>query len=501
MDVFGIEDVPQLLEGEELEEVHEAFQEQAKDIEENRSRFENSEELKAGFEVEYTLLNADNRQASEEVRDRIKDEEDFLDSELAASVIETRTDPISEPDSLEEFQQELQEKEERTAELAAERGFDLLRYGTNPFPTVEEFERSGGPESRYELFANFLDEARNDGMVHDRFGIDEGFDPRDIHYSGMIASTQTNMQAQSLEDAVEKANLAYMFAPYAEALGANARILEQGDTGVSDARMPLWERSADVRQDDEFGENGPRAGKIDSYFDGIGDYLERLDPIYVAPDTDSAMDQAIDNNWEDVNIKFTDDAALVEVRPFSIQPSVQEDLALSAFMMGRIAYAQENGEERLDIDRVNRNRYSAMHNGLDTKLYDSSGNQGDATEVVEQELEYARQGLDSLDVDYDNFIDGEQDLFDQAFGDRLEDGLAPGDRSAEKYRERRQDMPDEEALGEVMDEYRVSERPVRNNVGRGPITNMGAYNHHQEDEDDDDFDESGFSDGGFVGPP
>ncbi len=475
MNVFGIEDVPQLLEGEELEEVHRAFQEQVKDIEENPSRFENSEELKAGFEVEYTLLDSDNNQASEHVRDRIKEEHDFLDSELAASVIEARTDPVSEPDSLREFEEELQNKEQRTAELAAEEGFDLLRYGTNPFPSLDEFERSGDEDSRYEMFANFLDESRNDEMVHDIFGINESFDPRDIHYSGMIASTQTNLQAQSLDDAVDKANFGYMFAPFAEAVGANARIMEQKETGISDLRMPVWEKSADVREDDEFGSESPRAGKIDSYIgkeegQDIEDYFERLDPIYVAPDVEEApdaIDQAVMNNWKDVNIKFTDDAALVELRPFSIQPTVQEDLAISAFMMGRIAYAQKEdihgpgGEDLLDIEKVNRNRYTAMHNGLDEKLYDSSGNQRQAVEVVQDELEYARQGLDSLDVDYDNFVPGEHDLFDYAFGERLEDGIAPGDQSAERYNELRQEMSDEEALAEVMEEYKISKRPSR----------------------------------------
>ena len=469
MDVFGIEDVPQLLEGEELEEVHAAFQEQVEEIEQNPSRFENSEELKVGFEVEYTLLDQENEQASEETRDRIKNQEDFLESELAASVVEARTNPVSEPSSMEDLKRELVQKEERTAELAAEEGFDLLRYGTNPFPTVDEFERSGDEGTRYELFANFLDGVRNDGMVHDRFGINESFDPRDIHYSGMIASTQTNLQAESLDDAVDKANYGYMFAPFAEALGANARIIEQKDTGISDLRMPVWEDSADFRANDEFGDKPPRAGKIDSYIGkekghDIEDYFERLNPIYVASDPNSALDQAIDNNWKDINIKFADDAVLVELRPFSIQPSVQEDLALSAFMMGRIAYAQDEkihgqeGEELMDIDRVNRNRYTAMYNGMTEKMYDSSGNHRQAVQVLQDEMDYAWKGLESLGVDYSSFVDGERGLFEQVFDERIESGTAPGDRSADRYNELRQDMPDEEALAKVMGDYKISSR-------------------------------------------
>ncbi|NMI89156.1 hypothetical protein GLU26_01470 [Nanohaloarchaea archaeon] len=245
--------------------------------------------------------------------------------------------------------------------------------------------------------------------------------------------------------------------------------MEQKDTGISDVRMPVWERSADLRENEDFGEEAPRAGKMGSYIGkenghDIEDYFERLDPIYVAPDPDSALDQAIDNNWKDINIKFADDAALVELRPFSIQPSVREDLALSAFMMGRIAYAQDEeihgpgGEELMDIGKVNRNRYTAMHNGLGEKLYDSSGDQRQAIEVVQDELGYARKGLDRLGVDYEGFVAGDNDLFDEALGERIEKEKTPGDRSAERYNYLRQQVPDEEALADVMDRYKVSDR-------------------------------------------
>jgi len=471
VDVFGIEDVPQLLEEEELEQTHESFQQQVNEITQNPSKYNNSEPLKAGFEMEYTLLDENNHQASEDARDRIKEvDPDVLDSELAASVIETRTEPVI-PDSLGDFEREMKAKEALTADAAAGEGFDLLRYGTNPFPTVEEFERSGEEGSRYDVFASFLDENRNDEMVADSFGENETIDPRDIHYSGMIASTQTNLQAEGLQDAVDKANLAYMFMPYAEALGANARIIEQKDTEISDMRIPLWEASADFRTDEEFeNDEAPRAGRIDSYYgkkDGhdIEDYFERLDPIYVAPDVEGApdaVDQAIMNNWKDVNIKFDreDSYSLVEMRPFSIQPSVREDLALSAFMMGRIAYAQEKDEELMDIGLVNENRENAMYKGLDTELYDSSGELRDATEVIGDELDYAREGLDSLGIDYENFIDEEGDIFDVVFEQRLEYGMTPGDRSAEDYNQKRQQMPDTEALSEVMENYKVRGEPA-----------------------------------------
>lgn len=466
MDVFGIDDVPQLLEGEELEQTHDSFQQQVDEIVQNPSKYDNSKALKAGFEMEYTLLDGNNEQASEEQRDRIKERApETLDSELAASVIEARTDPVV-PGSLGELEDEMREKETLTANAASREGFDLLRYGTNPFPTVEEFERSGEEGSRYDVFASFLDENRNDGMVTDSFGEKETFDPRDIHYSGMIASTQTNLQAEGLQDAVDKANLAYMFMPYAEALGANARIIEQKDTEISDMRIPLWEASADFRSEEEFeNDDTPRAGRIDSYYgkeegQDIEDYFERLDPIYIGPDVEGApdaVDQAVMNNWKDVNIKFDREGgnALVEMRPFSIQPSIREDLALSAFMIGRTAYAQEEDEDLMDIGLVNENRENAMYNGLDTELYDSSGDLRDAKEVLEDELDYAREGLDSLGVDYESFIDEEGDIFDVTLEQRLQNGQTPGDCSAEAYNRKRREMPDEQALAEVMDNYKV----------------------------------------------
>lgn len=456
MDVFGLEDVPQLLEKDNLEKVHKSFKKQLEQIKENSSNYRSSEDIRIGFEVEYTLLDEDNETASRQVRNKLKNKSEFFDSELAASMLEIKTNPI-QPNNVKDLEEELLDKERLAVEEAEKEDLSLLRHGTDPFTDVENFERSGESGSRYEVFAEFLDDQRNDEEVIESFGLEESFDPRDIHYSGMIASTQSNLQAKSLEDAVEKANFAYSFLPYAVALGGNSRIIEGKDTGFSDIRVPLWEKSADFRSSEDYGEESPRAGKLESYYDSIDDYFERLDPIYVAPDPDSALDQAVANNWKDVNIKFDreDKNALVELRPLSIQPSAREDLALSMFMTGRIAYAQVNGESPMDIEKVNRNRYSAMHNGMDTPLYSSSSESlEDSTDVLNEELDYARKGLEILEIEYD-LEEDEGDLFDAVLSDRFEDGLTPGDRIAEDYKCLREDLDDSDALARVMKNYKI----------------------------------------------
>jgi xylose dehydrogenase (NAD/NADP) len=81
------------------------------------------------------------------------------------------------------------------------------------------------------------------------------------------------VQAASLDDAVEKANYAYMVAPYAVAMTGNARIVEGKDLGHPELRMPIWERSCDIRTPGQVAETvAPRAGKLDDYFD---DFMRR----------------------------------------------------------------------------------------------------------------------------------------------------------------------------------------------------------------------------------
>jgi len=347
-----------------------------------------------GIETEYPLIDESQTPVSGALRDLLANRIAFAGKEFAAATIELRTSPHS---TLDDLAAELGTREAVLLDVADEYGATPLRYGTNPFMAVDEFERSHG--ERYRNLSALLDANLNQD-IPPVFGETET-DPRDVGVSGMICSTQVNMQAAGFDDAVDTANHLYAANPALIAVTGNARLFEAGDTGYADIRMPLWEKSCDVRTPGQVQDNEPpKAGKIASYYDDMDDYLSRLDPLFFAPgDAVPPLAQAIGQYWKDVRIKFDDDAVLVENRPISTQPSVAEDIAAHAYSIGRAAYAQATDEDLPAIEQVNRNRYAAMHSGLETRLYDRYGDLRVASDVVEQELDRAAQGLDYRGTD------------------------------------------------------------------------------------------------------
>jgi len=133
--------------------------------------------------------------------------------------------------------------------------------------------------------------------------------------------------------------------------------------------MQLWEKSFDIRND---WDEEPDVGKMESYFEDFHDYVERVREqpriLNEEPYHEAALEIGQGMFWKDSRIKVMEDGelrdnVLVEFRQNSTQPSPAEDAAVHAFYIGRVNYAQEEGEELLDVEKVNRNRYSAMHNG------------------------------------------------------------------------------------------------------------------------------------------
>lgn len=395
----------------------------------NPSRFESDEEL-AGIEAEYSLVDSNHDSVSQETRDEVVEDLDFAGEEFASFIAEIETEPFKISD-LELLQRQLENREDKLVQSAVENSAQLVRHGTNPFINVEDFQHTQKCDDRYRSHSEFLDENRN-SFVDSSFG-DTDIDPRDIGYSGMITSTQLNMQALSLEDAVEKTNYIYMVSPSVVSATGNARILEGKDTGYNDLRVPLWRKSADTRNDDEFfDDEEPRVGRLDSYFDDIEDYLDRLDRSY------ESLDDAVKSNWKDTKIKFYGDSAVVEARPVSMQPSAEEDMAVHAFYLGRLNYAQQADEDLMPINLVNRNREKAFHHGMGGKLHDMDGDLRDAQSVVMEELEKAREGLQDLGIGPEEYID--------ALEERAKKGYTPSRQSAEDFYDAGPDASPAEAI-------------------------------------------------------
>lgn len=439
----------ELLESKEENEMRGAFTEQINEILENEDRYENNnEDWKIGLEVEYASVDENFNTPPRELRNNVINSFDFADFEVGATQIEMRTSPenLTSFSSLEE---QLNNREKKIAARAQEESLRILRLGTNPFVDINRVERTDKP--KYEEVPNFHDEHRHPS-VQQTFGRKEGevIDPRSADIAALINSAQANVEAEGFEDATVKANFTYMISPYISALSANSQFMDHKDLGFADTRMLLWEKSHDIRSEEEIPEEPVSAGKLNEYYKDIEDYFERVrEEPFILHDPDHALDIGIGTYWKDSRIKFIDDEEadkhdiLVESRAMSTQPTVEEEIAMHAFYIGRLAYAQneefhEGGrEEKLDIKKVNRNRYSAMHKGLDTKLYTPDGELMEADEVLRREISKAKEGLEAAGIEAD------QKYFD-VLDDRLEEG-SPSSQMAEGFRQtERQEFEDEE---------------------------------------------------------
>ena len=244
-------------------------------------------------------------------------------------------------------------------------------------------------------------------------------------------------------------------------LSSNARFVDGRDTGFADIRMPLWEKSHDIRTEEELREEPVEAGKLESYYDDLEDYFSRVkEQPFILHKEEAALDIGIGTFWKDSRIKFKQEPenerydAIVESRVVSTQPTIPEEIAMHGFYVGRLAYAEneeihgEGEEDLLDIEKVNRNRYAAMHNGLETKLYGTDGELYDATEVLEEELEKAEIGLEYAGIEDPGYMD--------LLHDRLEEGT-PADLMAEGFNNALQEGLDrEQALKRGLD-YQVKQ--------------------------------------------
>jgi len=450
-----MDDLEAVLEGEAEQSMREAFESQVQQLLGKEELYSKSDEsVKVGLETEYAVVDSEFEPINHVVRDQMIEGLDFADVEVGGSQVEIRTDPIN-PGSLADLEHQMQLPEQDLKDEADARSAKIIRSGTHPFVDFDNVPIS--KEEKYQKVPNFHDRHRN-GHVTDEFGVKETVDPRNADIAGVINSTQTNIEARGFEDAVDKANYTYMISPFMSAISGNARFAEGKDTGISDVRMSLWEKSHDLRGDDQLDE-GVDVGKLQSYYESITDYMDRVkqEPFILNDEEKqhAAMDIGIGTFWKDSRIKFAENQeedrydAIVESRIVSTQPTLEEEVAMHGFFIGRIAYAQneeihgESGEELMGIEKVNRNRYSAMHNGLDTKLYDTEGELQDAQEVLKQELEKAEKGLEYAGIEDSGYID--------VLYDRLDSGT-PAEKMAEGfYNSRGQGKTRKESLTKGLD--------------------------------------------------
>lgn len=376
--------------------MHGAFEEQTREILQNPERFaKDGSSVKFGVEVEYGLIHPNLDQPSEEIRNSIiQDTEGFTDIELGAAQIEMRTDPIDISSGFGAVLEQLKVRDQLIADSAHDKGVDLISHGTNPFIPTREIVRSDQP--KYRIVPNFHnDNQRPDLATH--LG-DESVDVGDAAIIGIANSVQANIEALSVEDAVDKVNRSFQIGPMVVALSGNARFLEGKDTGYQDVRMVGWEISHDTRTSEEV-ESGEitRVGLPRDYYSSLEDYFKAIaENPFILNAPQAAIFVGIGLNWRDARIKVIGDSLVVEFRPVSCQPTPEENFSTMVFYLGRLLWSQQNQEALLPMDAVVENREEAMKNGTDAQLWTNTDNgieKLSVPEAMEHELYRAEMGL------------------------------------------------------------------------------------------------------------
>ena len=447
-----------------VEGIDELLEPEAKKVLQNQGRFENDEETRFGLESEFGLLKDGRAVEHDERQDVIEDtlsdeDEDWVDTELGESMIEIKTEPHS-INSLRALETSLINRENQLLQEVSNHGMDLSRYGTVPLVDIQNISLSEPEDDadRYWELVNAFDEIRKESVgTLDDFGRNEKVDPNTAATPAMTCSTQINWQGQSLDETIERANYAQMISPYGVALSGASRIVSGKDTGYPDTRMQLWEMNFN------HGENPNKVGALGGYYGSVEEWLQSLDifadskfdgPKDYEEDEASPMDTAIKEDWNDVKIKLVEDGetgneySVLEVRPYSMQPTPAEEVAVHGFTTGRVAWAMENDEELMDYDRVLENRERAMEKGLnaETMFYMDDGeiSEGPTEEVLRNEIQKAREGLEELGIEDPGYLDI---LEERTYHGSLSDS------SAEIFDDLRDKIDEDEAFLEAVPTY------------------------------------------------
>ncbi len=398
-------------------EMHEAFWQRARKILKNPDRFlKNQCTLRAGFEMEYSLMDKELKPVSESSRDELVQTHkraheqvrkeyknfSFLDGELGAFQLELRTPPhnLSEL-GITELGKILSDLENVLKEISSASNMNLLRIGSNPLIPISEIPLSISQE-KFRLVPNYHNQHKR-WDIDTMMGTNDSVNVQDAAVVALFNASQCNIEAYNINDAVDKLNRSLMIGPYIMALCCNSRFLDYKDTGLSDLRMVAWEISHDVRTSREVRRGDSlRVGFPGSYYVDLEDYFNRTASYpFILYQPENAFEVGMGLNWGDSRIKFVDNSCVVEFRLIPMQPTMEEDLAWIIFYLGRLTWSHRRREPLIDSGLVRENRYEVMEKGLKGKLWHrAQGNlrRSDADMAIKYELQRAKEGVKMLDL-------------------------------------------------------------------------------------------------------
>lgn len=406
------EQLPSEISSRERQEIEmkESFMTASQGILRSEDRFikDGTISTRIGLEVEYSLLTTGFTQASEEQRDAIiKENPDCTDVELGASQLELRTPPYDlTGKGITGFAASMHDIEDRIRVSAKRQGALILRDGVNPLVWVQEIRRTN--KEKYQQVPDFHNQNRKKD-TNTLIGVSPNLvDTGDAAVIALCNSVQCNLEAKDFNDAIDKLNRSLMISPFIVGLCANARFIADRDTGLRDLRNIAWEVSHDTRTPEERNKGAlTRVGLPGHYYSDMQDYFDQISQYpFILYNPPAALQIGIGLNWRDARIKLIEDSLVVEFRPVSTQPTVDENLAAMLFYTGRLGWSQITNEPLLDFSLVRANKEMVMRYGVQGYLWTTEGNhilQAPALEVLEKELGKAKKGMEMLGFDNQGF--------------------------------------------------------------------------------------------------
>jgi len=402
-----------------------AFISQARTI---LSQYDPQDVIKAprqiGFEIEYSVVNNNNGRlelTDQAVRDaaiqRFCQEDGsvgFVGEELGAAQIEICTRPIDirlTPNPGNALLDEMEYCEQALAGFLKQRGAFLLRIGAYPLIPIRDIQHTMGRD-KYEKCPRFHSDNQRPAM-NSFIGTRTSIDVHSAVIPALTNSVQVNFDCDNLEQGIELLNRSLMHAPFVTALGANAGMIDQSDSGFADIRYIAWAISHDIRTWDEALSGADiHIGIPSRYYGDINDYFNSVlrHPFFMEVPEDKAFAVGIGTYWRDARIKFLskpDHIQLVlELRPLSTQPTIEGDYSLLMFYIGRIYYDYLYKSQLLPIEYVRANKELSMRLGRQTRFvaYDEHGQLGSFSfdDLFDREIDLAMQGLSEYGMEQDN---------------------------------------------------------------------------------------------------
>lgn len=361
---------------DEEKKMRTAFADQAAHIREHHER-ERLPHVRVGLEVEYHTRDADGPAPADSASLSLP----FTSCELGTTQIEAMTPPVllDNPDRL---AYELHETERL---LKAASPLRMTRIGAVPdlHPDAAVTQ-----QEKYVRVPAFHDANRpvNRSTV---VGNTDFLTGRCV---GLFQSVQVNLQAESLDAAVDLLNQSFARQAPLIAMCANAPMVDGIQTGFADVRIPAWRATHDLRTDQDV--RDCRIGLPRGYIESSADYFARIGSHdFVLYDEDHALDIGVGLCWWDSRIKFKKNRPIVEFRPLSTQPSVDEDIAASLAYIGRMTFATRTGEPLPSWETVEQSSEAARRYGMKSGMLHENGCWLPTRMACERWLDKAQHGL------------------------------------------------------------------------------------------------------------